>query len=66
MAKKVRSFTAKLAHETGRGGKSLCPVCNSELRKIKLIHSKASKANSWAPRYAMISLCKCNEKEVLN
>jgi len=62
---KVRSFTAKLAHEISTHGKTICPVCNSEIKKIKLILSKQSKSDSWAPRYTFKDICKCNEKDIL-
>ncbi len=37
---KVKSFTAKLAHETSNEGKVMCPVCNTEVKRIKLITNK--------------------------
>lgn len=65
MAKKVRSFTAKLAHNTNNLGKNICSVCDSEIKKIKLIRAKSSKAKSWSPSFEMKSICKCNESKVL-
>ena len=45
---KAKSFAAKLAHETSSEGKVICPVCNTELKKllglprnekIKIVHT---------------------------
>jgi uncharacterized protein with PIN domain len=62
---KARSFGAKLAHEASSEGKTICPKCNSEVRKIKLIRSKKSKANTWSPKYEFIRVCKCNENDIM-
>lgn len=62
---KGKSFSAKLAHEQSTEGKVICPVCNTEIKKIKLILSRQSKANTWAPKYEFRNICKCNEQEIL-
>jgi len=62
---KVKSFAAKLAHETSHEGKVWCPVCNAEIKRVKVITNKAAQAG-WAPRYDFIKICKCNEADVLN
>ena len=62
---KARSFAAKLAHEITTEGKVICPKCNQEIKKVKLIRARSSKANSWAPKYDFVSTCKCNEKDIL-
>lgn len=61
---KGRSFAAKLAHEISTYGKVICPVCNTEMKKIKLIRARNGKAGTWTPRYEFVSICKCNEKDV--
>lgn len=63
---KGRSFAAKLAHEISSEGKIICPKCNTEVKKVRIIRSKKSKAGSWMPKYEMISMCKCNEKDVMS
>lgn len=63
MAKK-RSFAAKVAHELSTEGKAICPNCNVELRRVKLIQNKKSKANTWMPGYSFLNVCKCNESDV--
>lgn len=63
---KVRSFAAKLAHESTTEGKIICPKCNSEIKKIKIIRSKKSKTDSWSPRYEFVNICKCNENDVMS
>lgn len=62
---KGRTFAAKLAHEITTEGKVMCPKCNTEVKKIKLIRSRKSKAGSWAPRYEQVSICKCNENDIM-
>ncbi len=56
---------AKLAHEAKGSGKSICPVCNSEIKQIKFIKSKISDKGGWSPNYVMENVCKCNENELL-
>lgn len=63
---KGRSFAAKLAHEISTEGKVICAVCDSEVKKVKLVRSRNSKGNTWAPRYQFVSMCKCNEKDILS
>lgn len=63
---KGRSFAAKLAHEISTEGKVMCAVCNSEVKKIKLVRARNSKGNTWAPKYQFVSMCKCNEKDILS
>jgi len=62
---KVRSFAAKLAHESRTIGKVICPKCNTEIKRVKLIRSCKSKANTWMPKYEFINICKCNEKDIM-
>jgi len=63
---KARTFAAKLAHDLSTEGKVICPKCNQEIKKIKLIRANKSKANSWTPRYEFFDICKCNENEVMS
>ena len=62
---KARSFGAKLAHEASAEGKVMCPICNSEIKKVKLVRARKSKNDSWMPKYEFVSICKCNEKDIL-
>jgi hypothetical protein len=63
---KGRSFAAKLAHETSMEGKVVCPVCNTEIKRIKLVLEKKSKAGSWSPKYEFRDICKCNENDIMS
>lgn len=63
---KGKSFAAKLAHEQSTEGKIICPVCNQEVKKIKLVLSRDSKAGTWAPKYDFRDICKCNEQDIMN
>ncbi len=62
---KVKSFTAKLAHETSHEGKVMCPVCNTEIKRIKLVTQKKGQAG-WQPRYDFVKICKCNEADIMS
>lgn len=62
---KGRAFAARLAHEISTEGKVICPKCNTEIKKIKLVRSRKSKADSWAPRYEFVDICKCNENDIM-
>lgn len=61
---KVKSFTAKLAHETSNEGKVMCPVCNTEIKRVKLITNK-KKVAGWTPQNEYARICKCNEADIL-
>ena len=63
---KARTFAAKLAHDISNEGKVICPKCNQEVKKVKLIRANKSKADSWTPRYEFVSVCKCNENDVMS
>ncbi|GAB1365369.1 MAG TPA: hypothetical protein PL160_00805 [Candidatus Cloacimonas sp.] len=62
---KVKSFTAKLAHETSNEGKVICPVCNTEIKRIKLITNK-KQSGGWTPQNEYAKICKCNEADILS
>ena len=62
---KARSFAAKLAHETSTEGKIICPKCNTEIKKIKLVRKKKAKDGNWSPKYDFVSICKCNENDIM-
>mgnify|MGYP006280247061 CR=1 FL=1 len=61
---KARSFQAKLAHELSTHGKVMCPKCDTEIKKIKIIKNKKGK-KGFAPKYQFLNICKCNEKDIL-
>jgi len=61
---KVKSFTAKLAHETSNEGKVMCPVCNTEIKRVKLITNQ-KKTGGWRPQNEYAKICKCTEADIL-
>ena len=63
---KGRSFAAKLAHELSTEGKVICPKCNTEVKRVKLIRKRLSKGNTWMPRYEFTNVCKCNESDLMS
>ena len=63
---KAKSFAAKTAHSNTSEGKVMCPVCATEMKKIKLIVSRKSAAGTWAPKYEIRDICKCNDQDILN
>ena len=62
---KVKSFSAKLAHEATNEGKVMCPVCNTEIKRIKLISNKKTDG-TWRPDKQFAKVCKCNEADILS
>jgi len=62
---KIKSFNAKLAHDLSTDGKVICPVCNTEIKRVKLVSQKKGTAG-WSPRYDFAKICKCNEAEIMN
>jgi len=63
---KVKSFTAKLAHESSNEGKVICDVCNTEVKRIKLVKNKKTGLTGWSPRYEFARICKCNEADIMS
>lgn len=63
---KGRTFAAKLAHESSMDSKVVCPVCNTEVKAIKLIRSRKVENGNWAPKYEFRKICKCNEKDIMS
>jgi hypothetical protein len=63
---KGKSFAAKLAHEISTEGKVICPKCNTEIKRIKLIRNRLSKGNTWMPRYEFVNICKCNDNDIMS
>jgi hypothetical protein len=61
---KVKSFSAKLAHETSHEGKVFCPTCSTEIKRIKVVLQKSK--TSWSPRYEFVKICKCNEADIMS
>ncbi len=63
---KVKSFTAKLAHESSNEGKVMCSVCNTEIKRIKLVSNKKKDGTGWSPRFEYAKICKCNEADIMS
>jgi len=62
---KGKSFAAKTAQSQSTEGKVICPECKSEVKKIKLVLNRNSKAQTWAPKYEFKNICKCNEADIM-
>ena len=63
---KVKSFTAKLAHEASNEGKVICSTCNTEVKRIKLVSNKKKGQTGWSPRFEFAKICKCNEADIMS
>jgi len=64
MAKKDRSFAAKVARSTAVKGE-ICPVCGGVRQPVIYIKSERSPLTGhWRFRESMVKVCKCNHKEV--
>jgi hypothetical protein len=62
---KVKSFAAKLAHDSSTEGKVICPVCKTEIKKIKVVGNRNTGQKGWSPRYEFVKICKCNEADFM-
>jgi ribosomal protein S3AE len=62
---KVKSFAAKLAHDVSSEGKVICPVCNAEVRRVKIIQNIKTDG-TWRPDKKFVKLCKCNEQDLMS
>ena len=61
---KVKSFQAKTSHDRTNEGKSMCEVCKTEIKRIKLITNKKTDG-SWLPQPQFQAICKCNEADIM-
>lgn len=61
---KVKSFTAKVAHERTDEGKTMCPVCNTEIKRVKIMKNMKTDG-TWRPQNQFVKICKCNEADIL-
>jgi hypothetical protein len=62
---KVKSFAAKLAHEISSEGKVMCPVCNTEVKRVKIISNRKTDG-TWRPDKSFVKICKCNEQDIMS
>ncbi len=63
MARKERSFAAKLAH-AGKKHVVLCSVCNKEKVGHMIIRSmKSERTGGWRFREQHVKICGCNREE---
>jgi len=61
MARKDRSFAAKIAHAT-ETHTMVCPVCNKNLEVYKVVKGeKSSKTSSFRFKERHVKLCACNK-----
>jgi len=64
MAKRTTSFADKM-NKMHNSNVTVCPVCNSETHRVKLVKSvRAEQSNGWRFKQMMVDVCKCNESEV--
>ena len=64
MAKKDRSFAAKLAKSAGQSVRR-CPTCGEPITNVQFIAtSRSKKTGAWKFTRRGIAVCKCNEAEV--
>jgi hypothetical protein len=62
MAKR-QSFADKVAHAQARGQKN-CPQCGDPVQVVRLVTSERSSKGSYRFINKMVSVCKCNSKEI--
>lgn len=62
---KVKSFAAKTAHDNHSEGRLICPVCNTEIKRVKLITNQKTDG-TWRPSKQIAKICKCNEADILS
>ena len=63
MARKIKSFKAKLASDGTDTGKHFCEVCKTEKKRIKVIGARQNNGK-WRPRAHFIEICECNKKDI--
>ncbi|MDD3536324.1 MAG: hypothetical protein PHC50_09305 [Candidatus Cloacimonetes bacterium] len=61
---KVKSFSAKVAHDLSDEGKLMCPVCNTEIKRVKIVKNIKTDG-TWRPQKQFVKVCKCNEADLM-
>lgn len=64
MAKKEKTFTAKMGHQKVTRAKEKCPVCKVELDPIVYIADTRSTDGHWIARRKNVTVCNCNKKDI--
>ncbi len=65
MARKQRSFAAKIAKGTGPQGEK-CPVCGEVKQVIQVVRPYRTEIGSWRYNVDVKRVCKCNRAEALS
>ena len=60
MAKKDKSFAAKVARASHKKDIENCPVCGGQITHSKVIFSTRSESGKWKPKARVTAICKCN------
>ncbi len=64
MARKDRSFAAKVAHAKERSEGTKCPVCGTQVKPCRVVISRRKTATgSWGFTEKVVQLCKCTRDE---
>lgn len=64
MARKDRSFAAKVAHARERSEGKKCPVCGGTVKPFRMVLSRRKPATgAWGFTDKVVNLCKCNRAE---
>lgn len=64
MARKDRSFAAKVAHARERTEGKKCSVCGAVVRPCRVVVSRRKTATgSWGFTEKVVELCKCTREE---
>jgi hypothetical protein len=64
VARKDRSFAAKVAHARERSEGKKCPVCGTVVKPCRVVVSQRKPATgSWGFAERIISLCKCTRAQ---
>ncbi|MBN1231869.1 MAG: hypothetical protein JXA60_00755 [Candidatus Coatesbacteria bacterium] len=66
MAKKDRTFAAKLAHDQKKKEAKLCPVCGAGIQHAVLYEARYKNGKQWSPVRKVVDICDCNKDWVYN
>ena len=60
---KDHSFAAKIARGQAKVAQN-CPVCGETIQTVRLVSSELSSRNAYRFSRKMVSVCRCNSKEI--
>jgi hypothetical protein len=64
LAKKDKSFAAKVARASHKKDVETCSVCGGQITHSQVIFATRSDTGHWKPKARITAICKCNHDSI--